>query len=99
MERPSEDFFCPVTFELLLQPYLTTCCGHHYSQTAVTKLKSEDKPCPMCKEPQLATVLDKFHQRKVRAVHVRCPNTPSGCEWVGEVGGLDQHIQTCLKHP
>ena len=98
VEHPSEDFFCPVTTELLLDPYLTACCGNHLSQRAVTRLKSEGKSCPICKEPDLATMLDKFHRRKVQAVQVRCPHTtPSGCEWVGEVGELSQHIQTCLK--
>ena len=32
VERPSEDFFCPVSLELLLEPQLTSCCGHHLSQ-------------------------------------------------------------------
>lgn len=96
VERPLEDFFCPVTFELLLDPHLTACCGNHLSQRAVSRLKREGKPCPICKEPDLATMLDKFHRRKVRTVQVRCPHTPGGCEWVGEVGELSQHIQTCL---
>ena len=97
IKRPSEDFFCPVTFELLLEPHLTACCGNHLSVRAVNRLKSEEKPCPICKEPDLATMFDKFHRRRVRAVQVHCPHTPSGCEWVGEVGELSQHIQTCLK--
>ena len=34
VEQPSDDFFCPVTFSLLLQPHLTSCCGKHLSQEA-----------------------------------------------------------------
>ena len=97
VEQPSKEFFCPVTFELLLEPYLTTCCGNHLSQRAVNRLKQEKKPCPICKEPELATVLDKFHRRRVHEVKVRCPHTSSGCEWVGEVGELNRHTETCLK--
>ena len=97
VEHPSKDFFCPVTFELLLDPHLTACCGNHLSQRAVTRLKNEGKPCPICKEPDLATMLDKFHRRKVCEVKVHCPHSPSGCEWVGEVGDLIHHTQTCLK--
>ena len=95
VERPSKDFFCPVTFELLLDPHLTACCGNHLSQRAVSRLKREGNPCPICKKPSLATMLDKFHRRRVQAVQVRCPHTPGGCEWVGEVGELSQHIQSC----
>lgn len=99
IERPSEDFFCPVTFELLLNPHQTTCCGNHLSEKAVHRLQRDGKPCPMCKEPQLSTMPDKFHRRRVSAVHVRCPHTLSGCEWVGEVGVVDQHSAACLKRP
>ena len=42
---------------------------------------------------------DKFHRRRVSAVRVRCPHTPSGCEWVGEVGVVDQHTVACPKRP
>ena len=97
VERPSEDFFCPVTFELLLDPHQTTCCGNHLSLKAVNRLKRDSKPCPMCKEPELATVHDKFYGRKVSEVHVYCRNKSGGCDWKGEVNGLKQHIESCLK--
>ena len=99
VERPSEDFFCLVTFELLLNPHQTTCCGNHLSEKAVRRLQRDGKPCPMCKEPQLSTMPDKFHRRRVSAVQVRCPHTPSGCEWVGEAGQADKHINSCNKRP
>ena len=96
IERPSKDFFCPVTFELLLTPHLTACCGNYLSERAVKRLKQEGKPCPLCKEPELATMLDKRHVRRVREVRVRCPHTARGCEWVGEVGQLNSHTDSCL---
>ena len=99
VEQPSEDFFCPVTFELLLNPHQTTCCGNHLSEKAVGRLQRDGKPCPMCKKPKLVTIPDKFFKRKVNAVHIRCPHKASGCEWVGEVGGEKQHINTCPKRP
>ena len=99
LEHPSGDYFCPVTFELLLNPHQTTCCGNHLSEKAVRRLQRDGKPCPMCKEPELSTVQDKFHGRKVNAVQVRCPHTHRGCEWVGEAGQADQHVNSCTKRP
>ena len=95
VEPPAEDFFCPVTFELLLNPHQTTatCCGHHLSEKAVDRLQLEGKPCPMCKETELVTTSDKYFKRKACAIC--CPHKASGCEWVGEVGGSKQHINTC----
>ena len=92
VEEPSEDFFCPVTFDLLREPYLTPCCGNHLSPAAVTTLQGQ--PCPVCKEPNLNPVHDKFFKRMVHDLKVRCPNKSLGCEWVGELGSLDRHLNS-----
>ena len=97
VEHPPKDFFCPVTFELLLNPQQTLCCGNFLSERATNRLKQENMPCPICKEPSLATVLDKNHRRKVHEVQVHCPHKASGCGWVGEVGELQSHMDSCLK--
>ena len=99
VEEPSEDMFCPVTFELLLDPLQTMCCGHHLSLNTVTRLQKDQKPCPMCKKPKLSTMPDKFFGRKVKNILVRCPNKAEGCTWKGEVGGMEEHIATCPKRP
>ena len=90
VEKPSEDFYCPVTFDLLREPFLTACCGNHLSQEAVTRLQGQ--PCPVCKERNLNTIPDKYFKRKVNEFKVRCPNKSLGCEWVGELGDLDRHL-------
>ena len=95
--RASEDFFCPVSLELLLEPQLTSCCGHHLSRDAATRLQREGKACPMCNEQKWNAVLDKYHRRKVHEVRVRCPHKGSGCDWVGEVNELKRHVDSCAK--
>ena len=94
-ERPSQDFFCPVSLELLLEPQLTSCCGHHLSLEVVTRLQREGKACPMCNGEQWSAMLDKYHRRKVHEVRVRCWYKGNGCEWVGELNGLEQHAASC----
>ncbi|ETW92064.1 MAG: hypothetical protein ETSY1_45365 [Candidatus Entotheonella factor] len=64
VERPSQDFFCPVSLELLLEPQLTSCCGHHLSLEVTTRLHREGKACPMCNAEQWSAMLDKYHRRK-----------------------------------
>ena len=91
IEEPSSEFFCPVTFDLLREPHQTLCCGNHLSQEAVAKLKG--KPCPICKNPTLCTVSDKFYKRRVCELKLHCPNKSLGCEWVGELGSLNQHLE------
>ena len=99
VERPSQDFFCPVSLELLLEPQLTSCCGHHLSRDAATRLQREGKACPMCNEQEWNAVLDKYHRRRVHEVRIRCPHKGSGCDWVGEVNGLKGHADSCAKRP
>ena len=90
VEKPSRDFYYPVTFDLLREPHQMLCCGNHLSPEAVTNLQGQ--PCPVCKEANLNTVPDKFFKRKVNELKVRCPNKSRGCEWVGELGSLDRHL-------
>ena len=99
VERPSQDFFCPVSFELLLEPQLTSCCGNHLSIEAATRLQREGKPCPMCNGEQWQCMLDKNHRRKVHQVRVHCWHKDNGCGWVGEINGLKPHADSCELRP
>ena len=96
VEKPSEDFFCPVTSDLLREPYLTQCCGNHLSPVAVTTLQGQ--PCPFCREPNLNPVYDTPFESKVCELQVQCPNKNLGCEWVGELGDLDRHLSLNSVH-
>ena len=99
VEQPLQDFFCPVTMELLMEPQLTSCCGHHLSAEASARLQREGKACPMCNEQQWTAALDKYHRRRAREICVRCPHKRSGCDWEGEVGDLERHAASCPKRP
>ena len=99
VEQPDEDFYCPVSLEILLEPHQTLCCGHHISQEAANRLTREGKPCPMCKDDSLATQVDKYFKRKVKQLKVHCPHKKGGCDWVGELGDLNLHSNSCPKRP
>ena len=99
VEQPDQDYYCPVSLDILLEPHQTLCCGHHISQEAANRLTREGKPCPMCKSENLATQVDKYFKRKVKQLKVRCPHKKSGCYWVGELGDLNLHSNSCPKRP
>ena len=83
IQDPPRDFFCAVTFDLLLEPHQTGCCGHHLSRGVVERLKRERKPCPMCQHEKFETHPDLYLRRKVLELHVRCPYKAGGCECPG----------------
>ena len=100
IEQPSQEYLCPVTFELLFHPEQTTCCGHHISNEAVTRIQRDKKPCPICNKPNLTTMPDKFFRRKVHELKVWCSHKKEGgCEWVGDLGSYDDHVNMCPKRP
>ena len=91
IEKPSEDFHCPVTMEILTEPHQTLCCGNHLSQETADRLKREGNPCPICNR-SLKTMPDKFFKRQVNQLKVRCSKKALGCNWVGELGNLEKHL-------
>ena len=99
VEQPDQDYFCPVSLELLVEPHQTSCCGHHISQQAANRLGKERKPCPMCKKDKFGTHEDLYFKRKVRQLKVYCPHKKSECEWTGELGDLNHHTTSCPKRP
>ena len=100
VEEPDQDCLCPVSLELLLDPCQTSCCGQHISKQAADRLIRERKPCPMCKEGGFTAQPDKFFKRKfINTLKVRCPHKQNGCDWVGELGDLNNHSTSCPKRP
>ena len=94
VEQPPEEYFCPVSLAVLLEPYQTRCCGNHLSKEAYQRLQAQGQPCPVCREENLTAVDDKFHKRKVMSLKVRCPHKAEGCEWERELDSLEQHLNT-----
>ena len=97
VEKPSDIFFCPILSGLLLQPHLTTCCGIHLSEEAASITKGLYQPCPFCQQQEWESILDKSFVRQVRELTVFCGNRNRGCGWVGELSGLEDHLECCRK--
>ena len=93
VEDPSDDYFCPVTQYLLMEPCLTSCCGKHFSQEAVKKIKKAGKECPNCRSAKWTTMLNIHFQRKVKELRVFCQAIE--CFWQGPLSELLYHNKTC----
>jgi hypothetical protein len=89
--HPERDFFCPVTYDVLLQPHLTSCCGNHLSQKAAIWTQEGGRACPLCATPHCTTVLNKHFRRQVNKLSVFCYHKKRGCQWVGALSSLKDH--------
>ena len=92
-EEPSKEFQteCPVCLHVLREPYQVNCCGYAFCRECIEMIESDDQPCPCCKEI-FEAFEDKRLKRSLYAFKVHCSIKEQGCQWVGELGQLDNHL-------
>ena len=87
-----KDCNCPVCLELLKDPFLTECCGHHFCTTCINSVQRQHNVCPLCKTSPIKGIIDKRFKRELNEAQIYCPLQPQGCEWTGKLGHLDVHL-------
>ena len=55
-------------------------------------MKEIGKSCPLCNEKEYTLVYEKDLERTLKSLQVQCTHAKEGCEWVGELGHLDLHL-------
>ena len=85
---------CPICLQILREPHLISCCGHNFCAACIERVEEDDKPCPLCKEPSFTTMANKGLKRTLNEFRVDCPHRLNGCEWVGELGKLNEHLHS-----
>ena len=85
---------CPVCLQILREPYQTDCCGYAFCRMCIERVKAENTPCACCKAEKFDTFEDKRLKRTLYGFKVYCTNKKQGCQWVGELSQLDNHLNT-----
>ena len=96
VEPPQKQFQseCPICLQILREPRLIDCCGHNYCEACIERVGKDGKPCPLCNEPGFTTMANKGLKRTLHEFCVYCPHRLHGCEWEGELGRLDEHLNS-----
>jgi TNF receptor-associated factor 4 len=89
---PPKFLECSVCLLTLRDPHVISCCGNEFCQVCIERVKRDGKPCPLCNEQNFTTFLHKKLIREVNALAIRCPQKELGCEWEGELGQLQRHL-------
>ena len=94
VEKPQEAFQsdCPVCLLVLRDPHQLTCCGNSICEACLKPLQEDKKPCPTCKQHDFTFFEDKRLKRSLNQFQVYCSHKEDGCDWVGELGELDNHL-------
>ena len=82
---------CPVCLNILTDPHLVTCCGNNFCGSCIERVKAGDGACPMCKEKNYQSFVDKKCLRIINGLQVYCLNQKKGCHWKGELKHLSTH--------
>ena len=85
---------CPICLQILREPYILDCCGYSFCAACIERVGKDGKPCPHCNQPGYTTLVNKGLKRALNEFHVYCPHRLSGCEWEGELGKLDEHLNS-----
>ena len=83
---------CPVCLLTIREPHQVTCCGYSFCHSCIQQIKDKNKPCPTCKKEGFSDFPDMRLKRALYALKVHCSHQKDGCEWTGELGQLDAHL-------
>ena len=92
VDPPNDEFNCPICLGVLQEPYLTACCGNHFCEACVEKVKEGANKCPLCQETPLNGMINKSLRRKLNELKVYCMHKDAGCKWIGDLGKLEHHL-------
>ena len=99
VERPQEAFQvdCPICLSVLREPYLISCCGYNFCRLCIERVQLQNGSCPTCNEEGFSVVPNKGLKRSLYAFKVHCSHKKEGCQWTGELGELDKHLNVSPK--
>ena len=92
VDQPSKSLECSICLLTLRDPVVISCCGNHFCEPCIERITDNRKPCPLCNSPNFTTFLHKGVAREVNALRVYCPRKAQGCDWQGELGQVDRHL-------
>ena len=96
VEPPQEQFQseCPICLQILREPFIVDCCGYSFCSACIERAGKAGKPCPHCNQPGYTTLVNKGLKRALNEFRVYCPHRLRGCEWMGELGKLEKHLNS-----
>lgn len=96
VESPADDLLCKICHYPARDPILAVCCGQSFCSCCLECYRQskviDHSSCPYCREENFQTVPDKRTGRCVLNLKVFCPHKHQGCEWIGELRSLEDHM-------
>ncbi|XP_064398226.1 TNF receptor-associated factor 5-like isoform X2 [Halichondria panicea] len=96
VEEPSDDLKCLICLCVAKDPqqHGDGGCGKIFCTSCIDKYKTRNDKCPNCRKV-ITTFKDERSNRDIQSLKVKCTNRNDGCQWVGELRYVDDHLKTC----
>ena len=83
---------CSICLLILREPHQTSCCGYSFCQGCIEKIAASPGPeCPLCRK-EFHVYPNKWLKRELYQLKVYCTHRNDGCDWVGPLEQLDEHL-------
>ncbi|XP_065659305.1 TNF receptor-associated factor 3-like isoform X2 [Hydra vulgaris] len=103
LDELSDEYECPVCLMALREPVLTLC-GHRLCFSCSEEIIKRNNGAFIC--PLDKTILnsekifpDKFTERAILQLKVKCGNFLKSCPWTGELNTVNIHEEKCERLP
>ena len=98
VDKDFEKYRCNICSKILRDPHLTGCCGQHFCESCLKRwfFKHRKESCPHCRTEgeKFQYLIDKKLKREIDSLKIHCTNKEEGCQWIGEVGSLKDHLES-----
>ena len=84
---------CSICLCVLDDPHMIDYkCGASFCHPCIQPTLKDRKPCPLCNSPFSLSIPNPSVQRTINSLLVYCSFKEAGCEWVGELVALSEHL-------
>ena len=93
-----DEYLCHICTLVARDPQQVTCCYNIYCKSCLDTLKEKGQlgqgfVCPTCRSSLEGKYFkDGRVERGIKSLTVYCPNTDSGCQWMGTIKDIDTHL-------
>ena len=95
---PTDDQKCSICHLVVRDAHQVTCCGKLLCECCLTKCRNGLGKCPMCRgrgDIDNTSFQDTKSDHEIKSLRVYCSYKDAGCEWIGELRGVEEHMKDC----
>ena len=89
---------CSICLCVLDDPHMINCpCGAIFCQSCIQPILKDYRLCPLCNSSFSLSIPNPSVQRTINSLQVYCSFKEAGCEWVGELGAIAEHLNDDIE--